>query len=130
MPDSILTLRRRNLLMQLTLFAKRQLDEGIGTGASTTFAEVIGIHKSLLSRLKGDGGRAGARDISDSLARQIEARLGLPSGWMDQEHGSAPMTSAEESFIALALAAYRRADAKGRRELRRSMRQMSGDGEG
>ena len=89
------------------------------TGSSTSFAQAIGVHKSLLSKLKGEEGKAGSRDISDSLARQIETSLGLENGWMDEVHDDAPLTSAEESFLQMALDAYRRTDAGGRSSLRK-----------
>ncbi len=95
-----------------------------GEATSTAFAQAIGVHKSLLSKLKAapvQPGQPGAehRDISDKLARQIEANLGLAPGWMDIEHEDAPLTGAEESFLEAALAAYRMTDAKGRAELRK-----------
>jgi hypothetical protein len=120
MSMSISHTRRRNLLLQLNLFMHSALDAGQETGAVTDFAQRIGVHKSLLSKLKGEG--QSSRDISDALARQIEAALGLSKGWMDEVHEEAPPTPAETSFIELALAAYRATDAKGRTEMRRTMR--------
>ncbi len=122
MPQSISQIRRRNLLLQLNLFMHNALDSGQGIGAVTDFAERIGVHKSLLSKLKGEG--QSSRDISDTLASQIEAALKLPKGWMNEAHNEAPPTSAETSFMDLALAAYRSTDARGRTDMRRSMRAM------
>jgi hypothetical protein len=122
-PQSISQTRRRNLLLQLNLFMHHALDSGQETGAVTDFAERIGVHKSLLSKLKGEG--QSSRDISDALACQIESALKLPKGWMDESHEEAPPTPAETSFMELALAAYRSTDARGRTELRRSMRAMA-----
>lgn len=31
-----------------------------------------------------------SRQISEKVAREVEAKLGLPTGWMDQENGQAP----------------------------------------
>lgn len=121
-PQSQPQIRRRNLLLQLNLFMHHALDAGQETGAVTDFAEKIGVHKSLLSKLKGEG--QSSRDVSDALARQIESALGLPKGWMDEEHPEAPPTAAEASFVELALAVYRSTDAKGRTALRRSMRDL------
>jgi hypothetical protein len=116
--------RRRNLLLLLNRHSHSLIDAGRETGAATAFAAAIGVHKSLLSKLKGEG--ASARDISDSMARQIEARLSLQAGWMDAPQEGAPLTSAERSFLDLCLRAYRLADARGRTELRRYLRSLSG----
>lgn len=118
-PQTISHIRRRNLLLQLHQYTRKQLDSGVETGSATSFAQAIGVHKSLLSKLKGEEGKAGTRDISDSMARQIEAALGLKPGWMDEVHDEAPLTSAEQSFVAMALEAYRRTDAAGRSSLRK-----------
>lgn len=118
-PQTISHIRRRNLLLQLHQYTRRQLDSGVETGSATSFAQAIGVHKSMLSKLKGEEGKPGTRDISDPMARQIEAALGLKAGWMDEEHEEAPLTSAEQSFLEMALAAYRRTDAAGRSSLRK-----------
>lgn len=124
MPQSLPQIRRRNLLFQLQLYAHRQLDAGQETGSSTSFAQLIGVHKSLLSKLKGEG--PSNRDISDSLARQIEAALGLEPMWMDESHEDAPMTSAERSYLDLCLQAYRATNSAGRSLLRkRAMKEAS-----
>lgn len=122
MPQSISNIRRRNLHLQLNLYTHRQIDAGVDIGASTSFADVIGVHKSLLSKLKGEG--PSSRDISDSLARQIEAALKLPPGWMDQERDDAPPTPAEASFTQLALLAYRCTDSSSRTKLRKQLQSM------
>ncbi len=114
--------RRRNLLLLLRQHSHSQINAGQETGAATSFAQVIGVHKSLLSKLKGEG--ASARDISDAMARQIESRLGQPPGWMDEPQQDAPLTSAEQSFLELCLQAYRSTDAPGRTQLRRQMRAL------
>ena len=123
MPQSISQIRRRNLLLQLQLFTHRQIDSGHETGSSTSFASLIGVHKSLLSKLKGEG--QSNRDISDALARQIEAALGLSALWMDEPHEDAPMTTAEQSYLDLCLLAYRATNAAGRARLRKAARDVS-----
>lgn len=120
--QAISQIRRRNLMLQINLFIRHALDSGQETGAVTDFAEKIGIHKSLLSKLKGEG--QSSRDVSDALAAQIEVALGLPKGWMDTPHDEAPPTPAETSFMELALQAYRATDARGRTQLRRSFKSM------
>lgn len=111
--------RRINLEGLLEQHLQEQLAEGVQTGGATSFAERIGVHKSLLSKLKGDEQSAGSRNISDTLAAQIEARLGLPSGWLDVEHDPDATSQAEQAFLAQALAAYRATNAQGRRDLKR-----------
>lgn len=114
------------MLFQLHQHTRKQLDCGVETGSAKTFAEAIGVHRTLLSKLKGEEGKAGTRDISDAMARQIEAALGLKAGWMDAVHDDAPMTSAEESFLKMALDAYRRTDAAGRSSLRKLVKDYPG----
>jgi hypothetical protein len=116
-PQSISQTRRRNLLLQLNLYAHEEINEGRQASISTSFAESIGVHKSLLSKLRGEGNAA--RDISDKMARQIESHLKLEPGWMDHDHQEAPVTSAEASYLELALAAYRATNAQGRSRLRK-----------
>lgn len=119
MPESITTTRKRNLLLQLSEFTHKCVDDGSKTGAATAFAAKIGVHKSLLSKLKTE------RDISDALARQIEANLELPAGWMDESHEDAPLTSAESSLQELALSAYRATNAASRTALRKLLKSMA-----
>lgn len=127
-PQSLSHVRRRNLLLQLRLHGHRAVDAGQGKGAEASFAELIGMHKSLLSKLKGES--PSGRDVSDSLARQIEAALALRPGWMDEEHEDAPPTSAEKSFLVMALKAYRATDAAGRTQLRKLMQKVGETGQG
>ena len=122
--SDVLTLRRRNLLMQMSLYSQREIAEG-RTGSALAFAELVQIHPSLLSKLRGGSGDS-TRDVSDKLARQIEARLGLDTGWLDVEHQDAPPTAAEAAIMQLALSAYQAGDARGRRELRRYLQELAG----
>lgn len=118
------TIRRRNLLLALAEFSQRELAQG-RSGSALAFAELLQIHPTLLSKLRGASGK-GSRDVSDQLARQVESRLSLSSGWMDEERTDAPMTPAETSFLDLALRAYRAGDAKTRRALRRELERITG----
>ena len=119
MPQSPSQIRRRNLLLQLNLFTHHEVDAGRDNGAATAFAAKIGVHKSLLSKLKTE------RDISDALARQIESNLGLSAGWMDEPHADAPPTGAEASLQVMALEAIRATDAASRTSLRKLLKIMS-----
>jgi hypothetical protein len=123
MPDLSLT-RRRNLLLQFARFSQAEIAAG-RSGSAAAFSEKLGIHPTLLSKLRGAQAEGDARDVSDKLARQFEVRLGLAAGWLDQEQDGAPLTSAETSFLELALRAYRAADAPTRRALRRQLQALA-----
>jgi hypothetical protein len=69
------------------------------------FAESIGVSDRHLSHIKHQRSRLGS-----AIARQIEAALGLPHGWMDQLHdGTAPENAGEHAFVETALLLYRAA---------------------
>jgi hypothetical protein len=105
--------RRTNVLLAFRAFAEGQLAAGTAPkGLERAFAEHLQIKPALWSMAK-----SGARPIGDKLARQIEAGLGKPAGWLDEEHAEPVLTSAEQHAMALALAAYRRTNAAGRRQL-------------
>lgn len=129
MSSGLQNTRRRNLLLQMALHSQREVAAG-RSGSAAAFAEVLGIHQSLLSKLRGATAGVQARDISDKLARQFESQLGLEAGWFDAEHEEAPLTSAESSFLDVALKAYRAAPAKVRRELRKQLEQLAGEDDG
>jgi len=66
------------------------------------------------------------RNISNKLARQIEGCMKREKGWLDQEHfGGALPTKAEQHFLESARRAWRSADAEGRRELLRFLREKA-----
>lgn len=50
-------------------------------GTQAAFARKIGKDKNQVNQWLG---RAGKRNISDAIAREIEAALRLPEGWLDQ----------------------------------------------
>ena len=72
------------------------------------------MSKSLLSQLKS------SRNISDAIAKQIEARCKKPEGWLSEARTEVTVRPApgEGTFLALARAAYRAADPEGRAALR------------
>lgn len=89
-------------------------------GIEKAFAEKLEISPSSWSMMKGP------RVIGDRLARQIERHCSVAPGWLDEHHPELAVPDrAEEHFLELARAAWRRADARGRRELLRNMREVA-----
>jgi hypothetical protein len=76
----------------------------------------------MLSQIKS------SRPIGDKLARQIEALSAQPPGWLDEDHPEAEAVpdEAEERLVALARAAWRRANAKQRRDMRQWLASLAG----
>jgi hypothetical protein len=82
------------------------------------FAAHLEISPSMLSQIKA------GRPIGDKLARQIESHCGQVANWLDEDHGVALLPdAAEERFIALARAAWRSQNARGKRQLAQAVRQ-------
>jgi hypothetical protein len=113
MPPDKTHLRRTNVQHAFRAFAEEKLAAGTAPkGLEQAFAEHLQIKPALWSMAK-----SGARPIGDKLARQIESALGKPAGWLDEERSEPMLTSAEQHAMALALEAYRRTNAAGRRQL-------------
>jgi SOS-response transcriptional repressor LexA len=55
-------------------------------GGNSAFAEKIERDPTMVSRCAGKNPR---RQIGASLARHVESKLGLPTGWLDLVHGQA-----------------------------------------
>lgn len=107
--------RRENLLRLLREFSQARIARGEPTnGTEKAFAEQLQVSKSLLSQFKS------SRNISDAIAKQIEARCKKPDGWLSAEHTDlvARPAPGELAFLAMARAAYREADREGRIKLR------------
>lgn len=108
--------RRTKLALLLQRFLAERIAEGApAKGLEQAFAAQLQISPSMLSQIKS------SRPIGDKLARQIEALSGEAAGWLDDEQPEARTLPdpAEERFVALARAAWARANARQRRELRR-----------
>lgn len=74
---SIYQLRRENLRSLISTW-----------GGPTSLSKKLGhTNGSYLAQL---GGPHPSREISEKVAREMEGKLGLPLGWMDQEHGDKP----------------------------------------
>jgi transcriptional regulator with XRE-family HTH domain len=73
-------------------------------GMLKLFAERLDLSDRYLSHIK-----TGRKNIGANVARQIETRLKLTHGWLDNVHKptSEPSSSAEENFLHTALSLYR-----------------------
>ena len=117
MPHTTIT-RRRNALLLHRRFLEEAIAAGLpAKGLDQAFAKKLEISPSMWSQIKS------ARPIGDTLARQIERHCGVDAGWLDREDLAADAPDpAEERFIAAARQAWRAANAKGKRELSRWLR--------
>lgn len=115
--------RRNRLLVLLQSFVQEQAAIGMPPkGLEQAFAAKLQISPSLLSQIKK------SRPIGDKLARQVETACGKPAQWLDacDEQSPAPVPSpAEELFVELARAAWRQANAKGKRDLMKNFKDLA-----
>lgn len=114
MPSPPLTvIRRTNVLALHRLFLEKEIAAGKpAKGLDQAFAASLEISPSMWSQIKS------SRPIGDTLARQIERHARVDSGWLDAQHATQHPDPAEERFLALAREAWRRANAKGKRDMR------------
>jgi hypothetical protein len=71
--QSVYALRRTNLRKLMTEWGgPTSLSKKLGHSNGSYLAQLIGPHPS--------------REISEKVAREMERKLGLPIGWLDQEH--------------------------------------------
>jgi len=117
-PHTTIT-RRRNALLLHRRFLEEAIAAGLpAKGLDQAFAKKLEISPSMWSQIKSE------RPIGDTLARQIEQHCGADAGWLDREGLAADAPDpAEERFIATARQAWRAANAKGKRELSRRIRE-------
>jgi hypothetical protein len=109
--------RRQNVLALFQEYAAAQIAAGEpAKGMEQAFAAQLEISPSMWSQIKA------SRPISDKLARQIESHTRKPVGWLDEQHGPQQPDAAEDRFVEAARAAWRAANAQGKRELMRQMR--------
>ena len=114
---NITVLRRNNALVLFQEYAAAQIAAGEpAKGMEQAFAAQLEISPSMWSQIKA------SRPISDKLARQIESHVNKPAGWLDDAHGAQQPDAAEDRFVEAARAAWRAANAQGKRELMRQMR--------
>ncbi|MGE3346384.1 MAG: hypothetical protein AB7I35_03015 [Ramlibacter sp.] len=89
-------------------------------GLDQTFAALLEISPSMWSQIKS------ARPISDKLARQIEHHTRQPTGWLDQDRGTARAPDiAEDRFVELARSAWRAANAKRKRDMTHCLKEAA-----
>ena len=119
-PNITLTRRANAVALYQTFLQERIAAGDAPKGLDQTFAALLEISPSMWSQIKS------ARPISDKLARQIEHHTQHPTGWLDQDQGVARAPdAAEDRFVEMARAAWRSANAKGRRELVRAMKEAN-----
>ena len=112
--------RRRNALLLHRRFLEGAIAAGLpAKGLDQAFAQKIEVSPSMWSQIKS------SRPIGDILARQIERHCEVDIGWLDREDLTADVPDpAEERFIAAARLAWRSANAKGKRDLSRWLRDL------
>lgn len=116
---SLHVIRRTNLLSLYSGFLVDSAQSSQAQPSNATdkaFSEKLAIANTSFSSYK-----TGARVIGDRVARQIEPLLGLPTGWMDQEHSEQTATPTEDvqlaRFLKLAARAFKRSDRTTRKRL-------------
>ena len=116
MPD-LSQVRRANAVTLFRQFAEVRMRAGIPPkGLEQAFAELLQVSPSLGSQLKR------SRPIVEKRARQIVAACRLAHGWLDEDRPGDGLTPGEQQFLGLALAAWRRTDAAGRKRLKALVR--------
>ena len=112
-------IRRQNALALHRRFLEHAIANGLqAKGLDKLFAEKLEISPSMWSQLKS------TRPISDGMARQIESHCEVEVGWLDVARNQDEPDAAEERFVQQARQAWRRANAKGKKELARIVREM------
>jgi hypothetical protein len=111
--SNITLTRRRNALALFQEYAERELAGGTPPkGLEQAFAAKLQVSPSMWSQIKS------SRPIGDKLARQMEAHCAKPDEWLDQPRDAPVLSEAEKAFLDLALRAWRRTNAAGRKQLR------------
>lgn len=98
--------RHENFLRLFEMYKERvwkafpdQPERGMLRHMSKSFA----MSERFLSHMKCD-----AKSMGGNVARDLEASMGLPEGWMDTDHGDKKTTS-EEEFLSVMSMLYRSA---------------------
>ena len=121
MSDNVTVHRRQNVLNLFQQYAQAQMRAGVPPkGMEQAFAQKLQISPSMWSQVKS------SRPIGDKLARQIESACGQPAGWLDEEREPQGVSAGEQQFLALALKAWRAANADGRKRLKLLMKEAAG----
>jgi hypothetical protein len=105
--------RRQNVASLFQQYAEEQMRAGMPPkGMEQAFAHKLQISPSMWSQIKS------SRPVGDKLARQIEAACGKSAGWLDEARAAHGLSAAEQRFVALALEAWRSANADERKNLK------------
>lgn len=56
-------------------------------GSKTKFAARVGQELTYISKVTTDKRSSASRNLSDLKAREWEAKVGVPDGWLDKPHG-------------------------------------------
>lgn len=102
-------IRHQNFMALFKMF-QDQHSELPTRGMLKLFAERLELSDRYLSHIKNN-----RKNIGAAIARQIEKRLKLPHGWMDNTHThTEPSNELERNFMETALALYRSAPSEAR----------------
>ncbi len=117
-------IRYRNFMALFKQF-RDQHSELPTRGMLKLFAERLELSDRYLSHVKNN-----RKNIGAGIARQIEKRLRLPHGWMDNTHGAQlePSDDLERNFLETALALYRSAPAEARAMMLEFLKKRLGTG--
>ena len=90
-------------------------------GMLKLFAQKLELSERYLSHIK-----CQRKNIGHQVARTIEKNLGLPHGWMDQDHATqnAPADDHEKLFIETALTLFRSRPQQAREVMMNLLRQQ------
>ncbi len=101
-------IRKQNYRALLQQFRARAEEVNLPEhGLLKRFAEHVGVSARYLSHINNDRKRIGV-----TLARQLEAGLGLGRGWLDTHHTDAAQPSdGETEFLSVALRLFRESPA-------------------
>lgn len=115
--SDLTTIRRQNVLTLHRRFLEQAIAAGLpAKGLDQLFAQRLEVSPSMWSQIKS------TRPISDALARQIERHCEVDLGWLEVERELTTPDVAEEHFIEQARQAWRAANAREKRELRRALK--------
>ena len=114
------SIRRQNVLTLHRRFLEQAIAVGLpAKGLDKLFAEKLEISPSMWSQIKS------TRPIGDALARQIERHCDVDAAWLDVEREQTTSNVAEERFIEQARQVWRTANSRGKRELRRVLKEAA-----
>lgn len=122
--ETVDRVRARNFTLLFEQFkaARRLVNPGEPErGMLTRFSEHLGMNRIYLSNIK-----SGAKVIGVMTARNMEAKMGMPEGWMDTDHSrdESLMTDDDMAFQDSVMAVYRQAPEASRALLLRAFQAL------